>query len=165
MFEFVDKNSNNYKEVRNIIGDLIDLEMDFLNKIYIICYTVKNKYPNVCCDNGTEISVLFKKILKINEKFEKEFDLEGVSKKYSIGKIQGFAEEIITDDKNETIELLKEYIEMNNLTISQRFDFLFNEIEDLNFNLFADTINNINDESVAYVEKNIIDILKRSNIR
>jgi hypothetical protein len=163
MFEFV--KTRNEKEIKNEISRTIAGEFDFANKMYLAYSILKSRYPNVYKCDLTDFMDLYKNLISIANSYELETG-EKIDKNIQpIGESSVVAEQILAPTYEESIENIKEYVEIHRNSVIQSMERIAYLTDDVNFNEFDIMLLESNKMFYDYITSHIIDNKKNNNSR
>lgn len=152
MYEFINSN----KEVDSIVNKTIVDEFDYVNKISFLYSAMKKYYPEVYQDNLNGLSDTFAKLLEVKEAYEKEMGASLNEPSYSVLDIGSFLDSVIGEDLEETLENVKELVDINLISLNNNFEVLAQEIEDMSYSEFMSEVYDVNRHVTHYIEDNIL---------
>ena len=154
MFEFINKN----EEIDSLVNRTIVEEFDYVNKISFLHSAVRKYFPEIYQDNLNGLSEPFSKLLELKETYEREVGKSLNEPSYSVLNIGGFLDSIIGDDIEETIENVKELMDVNLISMNNNFEALAQEIDDMSYSEFMSEMYDVNRHVTHYIEDNIFKV-------
>lgn len=172
MFSYINKDRENVKELVRVTNKAIIDEMDFINKMCFVYSMMKVEYPNTFNEN---LEVLLKNLVKLkNLRGELEnsigdvkdvCEIEKLESIYSLSELQIFAEKLIDEDLDSTINNIVEHADVNGISMDEKFDILAQYLNDDEYQDFLNEMYTINQEVNEYIGRSIAATNKKTEAR
>ena len=172
MFSYINKDKTKVRELINVTNKTIIDEMDFINKMCFVYSMLKVEHPNVFKEN---LEILLKKLVELKNlrwKLEETIgdlkdicEIEKLESIYSLSELQIFAEQLIEEDLDSTINNIVEHADVNGISMDEKFNILAKYLDDQEYQYFLNVMYTINQEVNEYISRSIGATNKKVEVR
>ena len=172
MFSYIHKDKENTKELVKVTNKAIIDEMDFINKMCFVYSMMKVEHPGIFNEN---LEVLLKNLVKLKNlrwKLEETIgdlkdvcEIEKLESIYSLSELQMYAEKLIEEDLDSTINNIVEHADVNGISMDEKFNILAEYLDDQEYQDFLNAMYTINQEVNEYIGRSIGAVNKKTEVR
>ena len=171
MFGYIDREKNNVEELINVTNQIIIDEINFINGLCFVYSKLKDENPDVF---KNKLDALLKNLLKlknVRDALEEKVNLNGLCDVKnlksidSLSKLQMYAEKMIEENLDETVNNIVEMADVNGISMDQKFEILAQYLDDEEYQDFLNEMYNVNQSVNEYITSIIGNVPKTVNVR
>lgn len=162
MFQFINDKKENGKEIVKISNKIIIDEMDFINKMCFVYSMLKVENKDMFKENLEVLLSCLVKLKNLRNSLEKElsfvkeeYEIESLESIYSLSSLRMYADLLIEEDVDDTINNIVEVAEVNGISMDEKFHVLAQYLNDEDYEEFSNEMYEINKVVNGYISRSI----------